>query len=99
MLSTFLLDASGRLVSIIGFHLLSKPESDCKVIECQIPDGIKIIENFITDENNLVDIVKSRMKEEGKGDELKQREVLHFGKHFNYKKNWLVFSNIYGLVD
>lgn len=79
-------------MSVIGFHLSTAPPGDCESVGCEKPTGIRLIEDFITDEEEavIVNIVQNRLLHPGadtEQGELRQRAVVHFGREFDYSTN------------
>ena len=82
-----ILDSKSREVSIVGFHLFKPLEEDIKTKTSEKPAGIKIFENFISEEqeSEIVNIVKNKLDEDNQ--ELRKRAVVHFGREFDYETN------------
>ena len=85
-----ILDSKRREVSIVGFYLTKPLEEDLKVKISEKPAGIKLFENFISEEEEreIVNLVKKQLGEDNQ--ELRKRAVIHFGREFDYETNRLV---------
>ncbi|CAG5102193.1 Oidioi.mRNA.OKI2018_I69.chr1.g186.t1.cds [Oikopleura dioica] len=81
----FLQDEKSKDVSILFFHISSAGEGDLEDILPEKPEGLELFENLISKEEE--DEIEKEVMKKMDSSELKHRQVVHFGHHFDYTTN------------